>query len=88
MAQIWRSKPLGKYSTDIVVRQWDDVQEFQGIEFLVIGVDQLRQMQRVHHEADAAHAIVVSEGKLDTLFILWSEIPSPVNVIDEERKGG
>jgi hypothetical protein len=30
---------------------------------------------------------VVSEGKLDTLFILWSEIPSLVDVIDNERKG-
>jgi len=68
MAQIWRSKCLGKYKTVIVVGHWTEVQVFQGREFLVDEVDQLRQTWDGHREADATHAIAVSEGKLDTLF--------------------
>ena len=86
MAHFWRSKCLRKYETIIAVVQWIDVQVFQDRELLIDGVDQLWQIRDGHREADATHAVVVSEGKFDTFFILWSEISILVDVIDDERK--
>jgi len=41
-----------------------------------------------HRKADATQAIVVSECEFDTLIVLWSEIPTIADVIDDAMTSG
>jgi hypothetical protein len=83
-------KRLGKEQARTMLRRSSDIQEFQYREFLSHGRDELLQSWDRHLEADAAHAITVTEGEVYSFFIFCGDVVVAVfeNVIDNERKGG